>query len=35
MEKVKDELAIKQRIFLMNLLYGFTETFFKFSIHER
>jgi len=30
MEKVKHELAIKQRIFLMNLLYGFTETFLNF-----
>lgn len=31
MKKVKHELAIKQRtIFLMNLLYGFTETFLNF-----
>jgi len=30
MKKVKHELAIKQGIFLMNLLYGFTETFLNF-----
>lgn len=30
MKKVKHELAIKQSIFLMNLLYDFTENFLNF-----